>query len=339
MSDYSAIDRIFHRIVLPSSAFGEMLGDLDGAFTPKDAPSPERPVYVTGLARAGTTVLMRALYGSGDFASLTYADMPMVMAPNLWARLSRRFSKDRVATERAHGDGVFVDFDAPEALEEVFWRVHCGQEYIRPDALIPHNLDEKALAAYRTYVSRICARYGKKRYLAKNNNLMLRINALNKAMPDARFLVAVRDPIAQAQSLLNQHNRFARADAFTAAYMRWLVHHEFGADARPYSLTDQPMPTADRDSINYWLTLWIACYGWLLNAIEASSGGLRAVVYEVLCADPEEWRRVAAFACVEGSDDPGFRSASPMPDAPSGADSALVEHARALYSRFEALTS
>ena len=40
------------------------------------------PVFVCGLARAGTTVFMRLLHASGAFASPTYRDMPFPLAPN-----------------------------------------------------------------------------------------------------------------------------------------------------------------------------------------------------------------------------------------------------------------
>ena len=45
-------------------------------------------VFITGLARAGTTILLNALYKSNLFASLSYSDMPFVLAPNLWSKIS-----------------------------------------------------------------------------------------------------------------------------------------------------------------------------------------------------------------------------------------------------------
>ena len=45
-------------------------------------------VFVSGLARSGTTILLNALYESDEFASLSYKDMPFVLAPNLWSKLS-----------------------------------------------------------------------------------------------------------------------------------------------------------------------------------------------------------------------------------------------------------
>ncbi|QIE43981.1 sulfotransferase (plasmid) [Rhodobacteraceae bacterium SC52] len=339
MSDYSTLDKLLHRVVLGSPALSEMLGDMDGAAAGKSVAPARAPVYVTGLARAGTTVLMRALHGSDQFASLTYADMPMVMAPNLWAKLSRSSRKEGEARERAHGDGVMVDFDAPEALEEVFWRTHCGRDYIRPDGLVPHVPDAETLEAYRTYQARICHRYSRPRYLAKNNNMMLRLLPLARALPEARFLIPVRDPLAQAQSLRSQHARFQDSDAFTRSYMTWLVHHEFGADQRPFLLPGQTAPEGPLDGLDYWLTEWIACYGYLADMIDtARAEGLEAllpVIYERLGSDPAAWPKVAAFAGVDPSADPGFRPATP-PESDPQADADLVARARALYDRLVA---
>ncbi|VFN06181.1 MAG: hypothetical protein BECKG1743F_GA0114225_111872, partial [Candidatus Kentron sp. G] len=132
MQDYSKLDRLLHRIVLGVPAVGEMLFDIERALF-MDGPLGKntttnqtgQTVFVTGLARAGTTVLMRALYGSGEFASLTYSDMPFVMAPNLWYRISRRNKKERIKSERAHGDRIQVDFDSPEVLRPSKFEGHC----------------------------------------------------------------------------------------------------------------------------------------------------------------------------------------------------------------------
>ena len=35
---------------------------------------------------------------------------------NLWMKASRKFQIESVASERAHGDGLSVDFDTPEAF-------------------------------------------------------------------------------------------------------------------------------------------------------------------------------------------------------------------------------
>ena len=89
----------------------EVLHDLErGSFLKSAPPDNGRHVFVSGLARAGTTILMREIHGSGDFGSLTYADMPFVLAPNFWRRLSANGAKAKPRAERAHGDGIEVEF-------------------------------------------------------------------------------------------------------------------------------------------------------------------------------------------------------------------------------------
>jgi hypothetical protein len=88
-----------------------------------------------GLPAPGTTILMREIHRTGQFGSLTYADMPFVLAPNLWARLSSKGSKPGTKAERAHGDGIEVDTQSPEALDEVYWRTFDGKTYIGADGL------------------------------------------------------------------------------------------------------------------------------------------------------------------------------------------------------------
>ena len=77
-------------------------------------------VFISGLARAGTTVLMRKFHATGLYRSLTYRDMPFVLAPNLWRRLSLISRREIENAERAHGDNLFVNIDSPESLDEVF---------------------------------------------------------------------------------------------------------------------------------------------------------------------------------------------------------------------------
>ena len=78
-------------------------------------------VFISGLARSGSTIILRALFESKKFSSLLYKDMPFVLAPNFWSTLSSS-SKDIIKTERSHGDGIMVSLESPEAFEEVFWK-------------------------------------------------------------------------------------------------------------------------------------------------------------------------------------------------------------------------
>lgn len=301
MSDYGLLSRLLHRLALGVPAIAEASFDAEQAFLGKAAVAAQdgRHVFVAGLARSGTTVLMRSLFETGEFGSLTYRDMPFVLAPGLWSRITSSSKRDRDATQRAHGDGVMVDFDSPEALEEVFWRIFCGPAYIRDDCLVAMRASEETVARLRRYVALILSRYDRARYLSKNNNNILRLGSLIAAFPSCRLIVPFRDPLQQAHSLLDQHRRFCRqpgADKFTTRYMTWLAHHEFGADHRPF---EWGMPVArpyTPATLDYWLAQWVGVYGYLLQDVARHREHARFFSYELLCSETQrEWQRLGEF--------------------------------------------
>jgi hypothetical protein len=326
VSDYSTLDRFLHRLALGPLA--EMLHDIERARFLKSSPGDDgRHVFVTGLARAGTTILMREIHRTGEFGSLTYADMPFVLAPNLWAGLSRRGRTAGSRAERAHGDGIEVDFQSPEALDEVFWRVMDGGSYIQADGLLPHDPDADLIAGYRDLIRLVLRRTAKARYVSKNNNTVLRIGALAGQMPEAAFLVPLRDPVTHAGSLLAQHQRFLDADAFTQSYMTWLGHHEFGATHRSFRLGTV---TGDPSTLDYWLATWIRVYS-ALDVAEAAAANVAFVPYEALCSDPAVWTAVAARIGVAAGAAQEIRVVTKKD--PGAYDPGLAAEARALHGR------
>lgn len=327
MADYSALDRLLHRLVLGNRAVPEMLHDLErNRYLGSSPPARDgRHVQVTGLARAGSTILMREIHATGAFGSLTYADMPFILAPNLWAGLSRRPTAGKRA-ERAHGDGIEVDTNSPEALEEVYWRLFCGQDYITAAGLAPHAPSDEALAGYVDLIRLILRRTGKTRYLAKNNNSILRLAPLARALPQSLFLVPIREPLQHAQSLLNQHRRFSASDPFTVQYMTWLGHHEFGATQRPFLMG--PVPGSDPETLDYWLQQWITVY----SALEAEAVALpnvRVVPHEDLTLDPAVWPALCRLMGLEVRPLAEVRTTDQRPVAAH--DPGIAGRARAIY--------
>jgi hypothetical protein len=332
VSDYSALDRMLHRLALASPTPAEMMHDIErGLFLRSAPPDTGRHVFVTGLARAGTTILMREIHRTGEFGSLTYADMPFVLAPNLWAKLSRKGSKAGPRAERAHGDGIEVDTQSPEALDEVYWRVLDGKTYIAEDGLRPHAPDGDLIDGYRDLIRLMLRKTGKTRYVSKNNNNILRLPALAAAMPDAVFMVPLRRPLDHAASLLSQHKRFLDADAFTRDYMTWLGHHEFGATHRPFLFDGKP--EGDPMTVDYWLKAWISVYS-ALDTAEAAAENVLFVPYEALSSDPAVWRAVAERIGVAPTMAEELR---PVAEKPAGHhDAALAAKAEALHARLAA---
>jgi len=72
-SDYSFLSRCLHRLTLGSDSVAANLHRMECRRIQVSAREQEKKhhVFVSGLARAGTTILMRSLYESGEFGSLT----------------------------------------------------------------------------------------------------------------------------------------------------------------------------------------------------------------------------------------------------------------------------
>ena len=337
MSAYSATDRLLHRLALGIPDCARLSFALEKRLYLRAAGPPPLAghVFVSGLARAGTTVLTRALAATGAFASLTYRDMPFVLACNAWAAVARRFPAAPPPRERAHGDGIVIDADSPEALDEVFWRVFAGHEYLADDALVPHEPDAATLDDFVRYLRLIMRRHGRARYLAKNNNTLLRLPALLRRFPRSTFLMVVREPLAHAASLLAQHRRFAAPDRFTRAYLTWLGHHEFGATHRPFRLPGARVPDSGSDCLDYWLVQWLNFYSWFEQvAAAAAAPALLIVPYRDLCRRPAVWTALARRLALPAGPPPAFAWRGPARAAP--ADRALADAAAALYARLAA---
>jgi Sulfotransferase family len=277
---YSRADRILHRLALGWTGAIETSFDLEwAAFGRRAGAIPvERPIFVCGLARAGSSLAARTIAAAPGLASPRYRDMPFPLAPNCWARLAGRRRLE--AAPRGHGDGLGHDLDTPEAIEEVFWRCFEGDRYLRPEGLAPVPPELETLERLRRYMALVLLAGRGRRYVSKNNNNILRVASLAEAFPDALFVHPFRHPAAQAASLERQHVRAAgrqRADPFRLRYAEWLGHHEFGLGRRPFLL-----PGGNGD----WVAAWGAVYRHLLEQPEGVRGRQFFLDYDALCRTP-----------------------------------------------------
>ena len=157
-TDYGFWSRLLHMLALRFAVAGRVTLDVNNLFAANResaAQDREGHIFVSGLARSGTTLLMRRIYDSGNFCTLTYEDMPFVLAPAVWRRVRPRVDAGNALRERAHGDGIMVDTKSPEAFEEVFWRIRCGSRYLLADRLVPMTASTEEIESFRKYVDSI----------------------------------------------------------------------------------------------------------------------------------------------------------------------------------------
>jgi Sulfotransferase family len=261
----------------------------------------DRPIYVCGLARAGTTILLESLATHPEVASHQYRDFPFVHMPMWWNWfLDRAGGKPADAVERAHRDGILVTPRSPEAMEEVIWMSFFPNIH---DPSVCNVLGKEDTAPeferfYRDHLRKVISVRHGSRYLAKGNYNVARLGLLHRMFPDARFVVAVRDPAQHVASLLKQHRLFCEAesrDHKVLDYMRRSGHFEFGLDRRPINFGNdgvirriQAAWAAGDDAKGYAL-VWASTYDFVLNILESDQALRRSVAivhYDDLCADP-----------------------------------------------------
>jgi len=279
MNNYSALQRFLHRSVLSSQFMREIMFDVEKSiFLKKDDNFDDDHVFVTGLARSGTTILLNAIYQSNKFASLTYDDMPFILAPNLWGKINRK-STHSEAKERAHGDGVRVSSNSPEAFEEVFWKTFTDNSIIRKELFIK-------------FISLILKKNNKTRYLSKNNQNIRRLDLISEIFPRSIVLIPFRDPLQHAFSLYSQHMKFVKEqnkDSFIRNYMNWIGHSEFGLDYRMIHPSNLQYP--DEKEFNHWLEQWYLTYKTVLE-LSVKYEEFYLIGYESLCSNPKVWINV-----------------------------------------------
>jgi hypothetical protein len=279
--DYNLVDRCLHYIAFGHPAIQKALCEIENDLYGGRFKSvvTRNEVFVTGLPRSGTTLVLDLLYRTGEFSTFTYRNMPFVLAPILWSKLSHSFHRQASEKERAHGDGMQMSFDSPEAFEEVIWLAWLGKKIVRPACLSPLSADacdEDFTQAIKTTIRKLLyldrrtsTEVAETRYLSKNNANISRIGALAKLFPDAVIVVPFRQPLAHAGSLMNQHERFLRehsADRFAERYMKWLGHYEFGNNFKPINFDNWlgGRDTPYRVDADFWLAYWIKAYEYVL---------------------------------------------------------------------------
>jgi hypothetical protein len=322
MNNYSWLQKRLHQLALAPQFLREAAFDLESSVASSLENNGDH-VFVSGLARSGTTILLNAIYQSDIFASLSYSDMPFVLAPNLWSKIT--FTNTSTETvERAHGDGIQVSAGSPEAFEEVFWKTF-------------DDTDDETQEKFKRYVDLILIKNDRKRYLSKNNQNIRRLEVISGTLPNAKILIPFRSPIQHAKSLLTQHTKFiidSKNDKFISDYMQWTGHTEFGPNYRPIYSEDLQFKNAE--DINHWLEQWYQTYKNCLKTM-CHKPNVYFVCYEQLCNMPTYWYDLLGILNLEKRYDFPFReSKKGVPDVVS---SDYFQKASLLYEELKLISS
>lgn len=349
---YSAGDRFFHILAFSGPTALKAASWLEDRLisVPDQAPSAP-PIFVTSLARGGTTALLNALHDLPGVATHLYRDMPFLTAPMLWNRLAGGRKRGVERHKRAHGDGLEIDLETPEAFEEVIWKLFWPQKY-RGSSIGLWAADDRNAEAEQflaRHMTKIISARGTQAsheeprhtlYCSKNNANIARIPYLVQAFPQCRIVVPIRRPESHAASLLRQHENFLALqaeDEFIERYMRDIGHFEFGHTHKPIQFPGFDVDRYDALQPDYWLHYWVQAFREVIKHRETC---LFVLQDDLRAAPKETMMRLCQALNVK----PGAHSFSQF--FRSGADTAptdcfsasLYDDAAALYEELAART-
>jgi hypothetical protein len=264
MINYNFFSKFLHDFILSNKFINKSLYEFEKLiFLKKTEISLNKHVFITGLPRSGTTVLLNYIYASNLFASFKYSNMPLILAPNISKMIPNRKIPKK---ERLHQDGITFDLDSPEAFDEIFFSTFN---------------DEETKEELINYLRLLLLSQNKTKYLSKNNLNYKRIHKIKSILPNSLFLIPIREPEAHSQSLYNQNKNFCelqKKDDFIRRYMNYLGHNEFGLNHKPWNSPDKYKEETNK---NYWLEQWIMFYEYIYK-IYGSDKNCMFVIYEKL---------------------------------------------------------
>lgn len=290
--NYSFFSKLFHKITLGNKYNLNLFFDLEKFFylNKNWEYYNNEHIFICGLARSGSTILLNYLIQNVSYTSLNYDDVPMILSPNLFEYFKKKFkSPFRKKISRYHQDGLSIDLDTPEAFEEVFWKFIFNNNYINNKFLENNIINQYKINEFKKFLSLILIKNKKNLYISKNNNNVLRINYLKKHLNNSKFLIPFRHPLQQSISLLEQHKNFydiQKNNSFALKYMNYIGHHEFGANQKSFKLEANYKNPFNKNSLNFWLYDWHHVYSNIFFQNKKDKN-VYFVNFEKFCESPD----------------------------------------------------
>jgi hypothetical protein len=287
------------RMIAGHPRFWISAGNLETALLAIDDTPPHKPVYICGLARSGSTVLLETLAAQPGIVTHQYRDFPFLFTPYWWSTLCKILPKrSHPKRERAHGDSILIDVNSPEAMEEMLWMAFFPHLHrMQPEVLDAGTHNPDFAAFYRAHIQKLLMLRKGQRYVSKGNYTITRMEYLQSLFPDARFIVPVRDPVTHIASLMRQHDRFSRAEGENpriTRHMSLMGHFEFGLTRTPIHIGDAERMSAITNAwqrgeeVHGWALYWGAIYRFLYTRLAAQpllNQQTLIVRFEDLCAN------------------------------------------------------
>lgn len=271
-NNFSMTTKFIFRVVLGNNYILRLLFKINRRRKVNNTCKLNKCIFISGLARSGTTSLLNDLFSTGSFSSAKYSDLPFLTYPNLFNFFKTK-KKVNNLIDRKHNDGIKYSLNSPEAFDEIFWRIFLQKKYIKKKYLKIHNISKEILSYYNIFINFFLLNDNKNFYITKNNNNLLRLNSLSKYFKESLFIFCIRDPVQHSESLMRQHHNFVKLhkkDSFNLEYMNFLSHYEFGLNHKYFYLGSGKNKYL-KNTVNYWLYCWYEYYSYLYQNLDRYS--------------------------------------------------------------------
>ncbi|MCK4370984.1 MAG: sulfotransferase, partial [Candidatus Lokiarchaeota archaeon] len=183
----------------------------------------DKPIYITGLARAGTTIVLEMLSKHVDVASHRYKHILMPYLPHWFSKIANQLNFYTKPFERFHKDGIIVTRESPEAIEEIFWRKFFENNHSENISSIINGdvSNPKFEKFYRNHIRKLILNQNCSRYLTKNNYDITRLEYLLQLFPRTKFLIIIRNPVDHIASLIKQTQLFLNMEKENPILIDW----------------------------------------------------------------------------------------------------------------------
>jgi hypothetical protein len=263
----------------------------------------DRPIYVTGMARAGTTITLEMLSQHPSIATHRYLHMVLPYTPHFIQLAANVLPLMKSPVERLHKDRMLVTRDSPEAVEEIIWQRYFSSilDEAKSNILDSNTNNPEFERFYREHLRKLLFDQDATRYAAKNNYNASRMEYLQKMFPDVRFIIVVRNPFDHIASLAKQDivlRSLETADPRLLDWTKIIGHREFGSAKICINFGNSKTVEKIRDLWSSpktyaqgWAVYWNEAYSYLFEKLDSNPSLTDASIvvrYEDLCEFPEK---------------------------------------------------
>lgn len=263
----------------------------------------DRPIYITALARAGTTIFLEMLSKHLDVGNHRYLHMVNPFIPHWIQKIANATPIFKKPVKRLHKDRIVVTRKSPEAVEEIFWQFYFEDIHNEETSNILNSNTENPEFEefYKEHIKKLLINQNATRYFVKNNYNISRMEYLQKIFPDAKFLLVIRNPINHIASYMKQHRIFNEMERENKKLLLWtkiIGHREFGSARLCINLNNtkkieriRELWKDEKTQVKGYATYWKSIYEYVTVLLQRNKKLAYATLiirYEDLCDNPEK---------------------------------------------------